>query len=208
MAEALKERWFENAAMGHRARLVTLPSETAGRSFVLEYVNRPFAGEFAVPAHFHPATTETFEILQGRARYRIGGEERSAEPGERLILPAGMVHVHPWSASNEELHVRQVAVADPPDLAGLTASLQAAITIFGLATAGRVNSRGMPGLLQIAVLAETTMPATYVAGPPIAVQRLLIGGLAAIGRALGYRASYPEFGVLSAGQVAKAPEDR
>ena len=49
------------------------------------------------------------------------------------ILP----HIHPWSDSDEELYVRQTAEADPPDLPGLLASLQAAITIFGLTGAGR-----------------------------------------------------------------------
>ena len=34
--------------------------------FVLEYINRPFAGEHAVPPHFHPTYTETFEILATR----------------------------------------------------------------------------------------------------------------------------------------------
>jgi mannose-6-phosphate isomerase-like protein (cupin superfamily) len=182
--------------MGQRARLLTLPAETEGRSFVLEYINRPHAGEFAVPPHQHPSYTETFEILRGQARYRRGGEELSANPGDQIVLPAGLVHVHPWSVSDEELHVRQTAVADPPDLPGLTASLQAAITIFGLATAGRVNRRGLPNVLQLAVLAETTMPATFLAGPPIPLQRWLFSTLAGLGRALGYRAAYPEFGIL------------
>ena len=69
--------------------------------------------------------------------------------------------------------MRRVAAANPPDLRGLNASLQAAITIQGLAKAGRVNAKGLPNLLQLGVLIETTMPATYPAGPPIALQRVL-----------------------------------
>lgn len=194
--EDLKQRWFENALMGQRARLVTLPSETGGRSFVLEYTNQPFSGEFAVPRHQHPAYTETFEILQGEARYRLGGEEGSAKVGDRVIMPAGVPHVHPWSVSAEELRVRQTAIADPPDRAGLTASLQGAITIYGLAGAGRVNSKGVPNLLQVAVIIDTTMPATYLAGPPIALQRVVFSGLGRLGRMLGYRPAYPEYGIL------------
>jgi hypothetical protein len=94
--------------------------------------------------------------------------------------------------------VRHTGYADPPDLAGLNATIQAAITIQGLAKAGRVNEKGLPTLLQLAVLIETTMPATYLATPPVAVQRLLFGALGRMGRLAGYRTAYPEFGVITA----------
>lgn len=197
MTATLNEVWFENVPMGQRARLVVLPSETAGRSFVLEYINQPFTGQFAVPPHLHPTYSETFEIRSGHARYKVGGKEDTAGPGDRVVMPAGIPHVHPWSDSAEELHVRQTAIANPADLRGLTASLQGAITIFGLAGAGKVNRKGIPGLLQIAVIIRETMPATYLAGAPIPVQRILLSILAAVGRMAGYRNAYPEFGVLS-----------
>jgi hypothetical protein len=95
-------------------------------------------------------------------------------------------------------------VAAPPDLRGLTASLQAIVTIFGLAGQGRVNRRGAPNPLQLAVLAQATMPATYLAGLPISVQRALIAGLASLGRGFGYRLSYPEFGVVPSGRGTTA----
>jgi mannose-6-phosphate isomerase-like protein (cupin superfamily) len=198
-AAALREQWFENAAMGQRARILTLPSETGGRAFTLEYVNRPHAGQFAIPAHFHPTWTESFTVLSGRARYRLGRKEHEAGAGETVLMPAGVAHVHPWSCSDAELHVRHDAVANPPDLVGLTASLQAIVTIFRLASEGRVNRRGVPHPLQLAVLARATMPATYLAGPPAAVQRGVVGILAGLGRLMGYRVSYPAFGELPRG---------
>jgi hypothetical protein len=99
--------------------------------------------------------------------------------------------------SAEELHVRQTTEVDRPDSAGLVASLQALVTLFGLATAGKVNDKGLPNLLQLAVLIRSTMPATYIAGIPIVVQRTLFGGLARLGAAAGYRTAYPAYGVLS-----------
>jgi mannose-6-phosphate isomerase-like protein (cupin superfamily) len=189
--------WLENPLQGHRVRFLTLPAETGGRGFTLEYVYRPFTGESAVPAHIHTAATERFEILSGEARYRVGRDERSARQGDTLVLPAGVPHVHPWSVSGEELHVRQTTVVDPPDQAGLVASLQALVTLFGLAAAGKVNGKGLPNLLQLAVLIRSTMPATYIAGIPIAVQRMLFGGLARVGHAAGYRTAYGEYGVLT-----------
>lgn len=198
MPIASRDVWLDNPSVGQRSRLVTLPAETGGRQFVLEYINQPFAGEHAVPAHIHSSVTETFEILNGRARYRLGSETKTAAAGERIMMPPMVSHVHPWSDSDEELHVRQTAVADPPDLRGLTAGLQAAITIQGLAKAGRVNSKGLPNLLQLGVLIETTMPATYLDGVPIAVQRVMFGTLGWMGRLAGYKTAYPEYGVITA----------
>jgi len=189
--------WFENRAMGQRTRLVTLPAQTSGRGFVLEIVTEPFAGKYGVPAHFHRATTETFEVLSGRARYRLGEVEGTAGPGERIVMPPMVPHIHPWSDSDEELHVRQIAECDPPDTRGLNASIQALVTVCGLASAGKVNRKGVPNLLQLAVLVQPTMPAAYVSGPPVAVQRILFGTLARIGRAVGYKQAYPEHGMLT-----------
>src|SRR5262245_36141527 len=143
--------------MGQRFRLVTLPAETGGQRFVREYVNRPRMGKYAIPEHFHPTWTETFEIVQGRARYSLGKVESEAAAGERVVMPPRVRHLHPWSASDEELVVVHTAVADPPDLHGLTASLQGIVTIFQLAGQGKVNAKGAPGLLQLAVIAEQTM---------------------------------------------------
>ena len=199
MSTASQEIWFENPNVGQRSRIVTLPGETGGREFVLEYINQPFGGEHAVPAHLHTAYMETFEILKGRARYRLGSETKTAVAGERVAMPPLVPHVHPWSDSDEELHVRQVADANPPDLRGLNASLQAAITIQGLAKAGRVNAKGLPNLLQLGVLIDTTMPATYLAGPPIVLQRVLFGTLGWLGRLAGYKTAYREYGVITAG---------
>ena len=197
MRTPIHQVWFENPRQGQRVRFLTLPAETGGRGFTLEYVYRPFTGETAVPAHIHTAATETFQILSGEARYRLGRDERSLRAGEGVVLPAGVPHVHPWSVSGEELHVRQTATVESPDSAGLLASLQALVTLFGLATDGKTNAKGLPNLLQLAVLIRSTMPATYIAGIPVGLQRTVFGGLARLGALAGYRTAYAAYGVLT-----------
>jgi mannose-6-phosphate isomerase-like protein (cupin superfamily) len=192
------EIWFENPHAGQRVRIVTLPAETGGRRFVLDWVYQPFTGENGVPAHLHTTYTETFEILKGHARYRLGSETKGAAAGAFVVMPPMVPHVHPWSDSAEELHLRQVADVDTPDLRGMNASIQAAITLQALAKAGRVNAKGLPNLLQLGVLIEKTMPATYLAGPPMALQRVMFGALGWMGRAAGYKNAYPEYGVITA----------
>jgi uncharacterized RmlC-like cupin family protein len=196
MAMARQDVWFENPTVGQRSRILTLPAESGGRQFVLEYVTRLYGGDHANAAHLH-TYGETFEILKGRARYRLGSETKTAEAGDRVEIPPMVPHQHPWSDSLHELHVRHTAVANPPDLRGLNASLQADITIQGLARLGLVNGKGLPNLLQLAVLLDTTMPATYLDGMPIAIQRILYRVLAPIGRLAGYKAAYREHGMIT-----------
>ena len=204
MSSDLESTWFENPQAGQRFRVVSLPAPRAPGTFVLEYIYRPFTGETAVPPHFHPTSTETFEVLSGSARYRIGGVEGTAEPGDRIVMPPNVAHVHPWSASAEPLHVRQTGVTNPADPEGIIASIQAQITLYGLARDGRVNRSGIPNPLQLGVLIHTTMPATYIAGPPASVQRVAFAVLARLGAWFGYRTSYPAYGTLTAEGLSAA----
>jgi mannose-6-phosphate isomerase-like protein (cupin superfamily) len=208
VSTGLENIWFENPHDGQRFRVIALPGPQAPGTFVLEYIYRPFTGESAVPAHFHPTATETFEVLSGSARYRIDGVEGHAETGERVVMPAGHTHVHPWSASDAPLRVRQTGVTEPADPAGILSSIQAQITLYGLARDGKVNRAGLPSPLQLAVLAHTTIPATYLAGVPTPVQRIAFALLARIGAWLGYRPAYPAYGVLTASGFTTEADNR
>jgi hypothetical protein len=67
-------------------------------------------------------------------------------------------------------------------------------TLYGLARAGKVNAEGLPkSYLHTAVLVQRFQPETWVAGIPIPIERVLIGTLAALGRARGYRKKYPQY---------------
>ena len=68
-----------------------------------------------------------------------------------------------------------------------------AINLFSLAQDGKTNQKGMPNLLQAAIFAREFSDVLYFTKPPLLVQRLLFGGLAAIARLFGYRGSYPEY---------------
>ena len=204
MAHAESSPWFENPRDGQKVRILSLPSPAVPGRFVLEYVYRAHSGERAVAPHLHPAATETFEILAGTARYRIGAESGEAGPGSRIVMPPGVPHVHPWSIGDAPLHVRQTGETVPPDPRGIRASIQAQLTIFGLAADGRVNAAGLPGLLQLAVLVDEAMPATYLAGPPLLLQRALFGLLGGLGRAAGYRGGYPAYGLVTEAGVLPA----
>jgi mannose-6-phosphate isomerase-like protein (cupin superfamily) len=204
MITDLSTVWFENPRDGQRFRIISLPNGQHPGRFVLEYIYRPMTGATAVPAHFHPSSTEEFEILAGQAKYRIGGITSSARAGERIVMPAGVVHLHPWSDGPDPLQVRQTAETIPADPAGILASLQALITLTGLASAGKVNRAGLPSLLQLAVLIRSTMPATFLDRPPVPVQRALFRMLGALGVLVGYRTAYPRYGIVHPGGLEVA----
>ncbi len=188
--------WIENPVMGQRSMLIKLPAETGGRYFEMEYVCQPFTGRNAIPLHYHPTYTERFNIIIGKARYQLGMEQGSAVPGDEIVFPPAIQHLHPWSDSNEELHVRLISEADPPDLAGLTANINTGITLFGLARDGKVGKEGLPGLLQQAVSGRSTLPGACPAGLSVGSARILLGSLAMLGKIAGYRVTYPEYGEI------------
>lgn len=194
MLKVTNGSWIENPRFGQRLRVVKLPAETGGVSYEVEYFNQPFTGKGAQPIHFHRTYTERFEILSGKACYQLGDKIQSANQGEVVVLPPVIPHLHPWSDSAEELRVRQMVDANPPDLAGLNACLNTGITFYGLARDGKVDKNGLPSLFQLAVSAQSTMPGTWSPGLPIAIQHVLIGFLAWLGRMRGYRTSYPAYG--------------
>jgi quercetin dioxygenase-like cupin family protein len=186
--------WVENTATGERSLLVRLPAETGGSYFEIEYTCKPFSGKNSIPAHYHATYTERFEILSGRARYLLGKEEHTAEAGETIVLPPRIVHIHPWSDSAEELRVRLRSQADPADLRGLNANLNAAITQYGLAHDGKVDKNGHAAFLQQAVSGYSVLPGACPAGLSIPAARLILGAFAGLGRMAGYRVSYPQYG--------------
>jgi hypothetical protein len=64
---------------------------------------------------------------------------------------------------------------------------------FGLAQDGKVNNRGMPNLLQLALFAQEFADVVQFTRPPRIVQGILFGALTPVARLLGYRGSYPEY---------------
>jgi hypothetical protein len=57
---------------------------------------------------------------------------------------------------------------------------------FRLAHEGKVDAKGNPGLLQLALIAREFEAEGYATKPPLPVQRALLGPLAAIARRRGY----------------------
>jgi quercetin dioxygenase-like cupin family protein len=57
------------------------------------------------PEHMHPEMEESFEILSGKAAFRIGGTETVAAPGEIIVVPPGTPHLA-WNPTDGPVGLR------------------------------------------------------------------------------------------------------
>ena len=173
----------ENPVTGERALVRIGTAQTGGELLVVDLSIRP--GGAVMGEHYHPAIEERFTVLRGQVGFRLSGRTATATPGVTLCAAAGVPHDW-WNAGPEEALVR----VEVRPAARFEAFIQNA---FGLAQDGRVNRRGMPNLLQLAVLAREFDDVIRFTRPPRVVQRLLFGLLAPLARLRGYRGSYPEY---------------
>jgi quercetin dioxygenase-like cupin family protein len=137
-------------------------------------------------AHVHPSFSERFEVLAGRVGVQVGDRREVGGPGTVHEVPAGTVHDW-WNAGEDEAHVLVELRGEEAVLRRFEAML---LTLFGLAHEGRVRKDGMPDLLQAAVIADEFSDVIRFVKPPRAIQRVLFGVLAPVGRRRGRRATY------------------
>src|SRR4051794_14393730 len=91
-----------------KSRTVVLESdlETKGMGWLLEISCPPHAKP-DIAEHFHLDWTETFEILSGVAYYKLNGMQKTAQAGEKIVMPPSQFQIHPWNAGETEMVYRQ-----------------------------------------------------------------------------------------------------
>lgn len=171
---------LENTVTGERLNFRRTAADTDGAAVLVETTVR--SGGFVAAAHVHPYQTERFEVLSGTLGISLGGETMTARPGEKLTIEPGTAHRF-WNAGENDLRF----------LAEITPALEFESlieTMFGLAAAGKTNSRGLPNPLRLAVIAKAHFDTVRLPYPPAALQRLGLTLGAPLGRALGYEPTY------------------
>jgi mannose-6-phosphate isomerase-like protein (cupin superfamily) len=174
---------YENPVTGERAVVLTDPYEHPESVLVAHLLVAP-GGRVAL-AHRHPESRERFHVLAGQVGFRIGDGERTLGPGDSAEVPVETIHDW-WQVGRETASV--VVEVDPGER-----FVEMVGTFFGLARDGKVDRKGMPHPLQLAVTASAYRETMVPASPPVAVQRLVFGILAPIGRASGRKPTYEEY---------------
>jgi len=157
-------------------------AETGGQLLELEAEWRSHSAR--PPEHLHPSQDEHFEILSGSMTVRIAGEERIVSAGDKFDVPAGTPH-EMWTTGEPARALWQVR----PALRTQTFFE----TIWGLAGDGKLNSKGAPGILQGALLAQEYSDVFRLTKPPRPVQKVAFALLAPIARLRGHRGRYDRY---------------
>jgi quercetin dioxygenase-like cupin family protein len=175
---------IHNPVTGERIVFRQTSAETAGEAVVIETFVEPHG--FVAAAHVHPSQEERFQVLRGTVGFKVGREKILAGPGHRLTVPAGTRHRF-WNAGDE---VAQFVCEIRPALQ-FESLLE---TMFALAADGKVNRKGMPNPLRLAVIANAHFDTVRLPFPPAVVQKLGLVLGSPVGRVLGYDSVYTPAG--------------
>lgn len=171
---------IENPVTGERLRFLETSNETNGESVLVEVAVQ--ANGFVAAAHLHPKQTERFEIESGVVAFKLDGKELVAHPGDTVIVRAGISHKFWNPGETEATFVVEVKPALQFE--------RLVETMFGLATDGKTNRKGMPNPLRLAVIADAHFDDVRLPFPPAWAQRAGLAMGAPLGRLLGYEAHY------------------
>ncbi|MEA2389251.1 MAG: hypothetical protein QOG41_2024 [Thermoleophilaceae bacterium] len=165
-------------------------AESGGLRLAMEWTVDPGRQTVGRPHVHAQGGSESFELLEGEAGYRVGKDEHRERAPHSWPIPPDTAHVHPWNVGQEQLRFMQTIVTDDP-ANGLTDGVGRYFeTIFALSAQGKVDARGdITDFLQSAVtIRELLMPGSWLPTIPRPAQRALFGGLAALARARGRQA--------------------
>jgi mannose-6-phosphate isomerase-like protein (cupin superfamily) len=166
---------LENPVTGERIVFRKTSADTDGAYAEIDLVLAP---DGAVPGtHVHPKQVETFEVISGQMKFRMGMKMVKAGPGETVVVPAGAVHNFA-NAGSDTAHVR-VTMTPALKMEELFE------TTVGLAMDGRVNRHGMPKPLDLALFVERFEDEARAPFPPAAVVRVLLAPLRFLARRRG-----------------------
>jgi quercetin dioxygenase-like cupin family protein len=169
-----------NHVTGETLVFRTTSGDTNGESVVVEAFVAPDGAVAA--AHVHPSQEESFEIVAGELEFRVGRKTVVARPGDRVVVPAGTPHRF-RNVGGETAHF----VCEVTPALGFEQLIE---TMFSLAADGKVNRKGMPNPLRLAVIANHHFGDVRLPFPPAWLQRLGLLFGAPLGRLLGYRPTY------------------
>jgi quercetin dioxygenase-like cupin family protein len=171
MAHAGQE--ISNPRTGQRMRFVELEPE------LLRIDSVSPVSEEREPLHVHPRQESGAELLSGSLVFEVDGVQRKLAPGDSISIPADTPHRF-WNDGDQDAHWHGYF---RPALA----SAEFFETLFALAGEDKLDAKGMPRPLQLAVMVPEFAEEIRPLSPPWPLLRMLSAVLAPLARARGYR---------------------
>jgi quercetin dioxygenase-like cupin family protein len=135
--------------------------------------------------HYHPYQEENFTVLKGELTVKMSGHLTILKTGDSLHIAPGIKHSM-WNGSNATTVVNwQVRPALQTEHLLETAA--------GLASTGRLNRKGMPSILQVALMANKYSNVFRLSKPSYAAQKILFAVLSPFAYLAGLQADYEEY---------------
>lgn len=180
---AYKGKILINPITGQNLKFLQTAKDTDGQLLEMESTFK--AGSQQPIEHYHPYQNEDFKVLEGELLVKLGNELRTIKAGDTLHIPANQPHAM-WNASNANAVVNwQVRPAMDTEYMFETT--------WGLAADGKVNKKGMPNILQVALTLRKFSGIFRTVKPSYNAQKFVFGILSPIAYLLGYRATYKKY---------------
>jgi quercetin dioxygenase-like cupin family protein len=146
-----------------QSQLIILKSAADTQGELLEVEATYPANSPQPPYHFHPYQEEQFEVLKGKFRVKINQGEIICQVGDRFSVPVSAPHwMHNISNSPGQLNWQVRPALKTQSFLE---------TMWGLNVDGNTNPKGVPNLLQLAVILNTYSKEFRATIPPYFIQR-------------------------------------
>ena len=180
---AYPNKVIRNTKTGQDIRFIKTGKETNGELLEMEASFSPYSVEPA--AHYHPMQAEDFTVLEGSLMVRLNDKVSIIKAGDTLHIPARAVHAM-WN------HTGQKTVVNWKVKPALNTDHLLEMGV-GLANDTNTTEKGMPGVLQMALLAQRFSNVYRLAKPPFIAQQILFGILSPVARLAGYKSEYKKY---------------
>jgi quercetin dioxygenase-like cupin family protein len=180
---AYKGKSIDNKKTGQQISFIQTSDDTGGELLEMESLFQAHSTE-PVP-HYHPLQEEYFTVLEGEITVRTNGQLYVLKQNDKLHIKKGQIHSM-WNHSSQKARVNWKVVPASDTEYFLENGI-------GIANKKKTNEQGMPGLLQIALLAKRFSHVYRVAKPSYAIQKIIFSILSPFSFLAGYRSCYKEF---------------
>ena len=138
------------------------------------------------PEHIHTTFDETFEIANGELSILVNGEVKKLRPGQVLHIPKGTPH-KPFNETADTIHTKGL-IPFPEEFAFHLSQ------VYGMLDNDPSFGKGPGTMFQMSLLNGGGFD-SYLAGPPLFMQRFIAFLVTPATRLFGYKTYYPAYDI-------------